>query len=65
MPPVLGNIIAVLLIGLLIFVCIRNIKNRYLHTGGKNHVFSPNCSLYRSDLGFSKTKFINFSTFSK
>ena len=40
-------------------------KNRYLHTGGKNHVFSPNCSLYRSDLGFSKTKFINFSTFSK
>ena len=41
------------------------IKNRYLHTGGKNHVFSPNCSLYRSDLGFSKTKFINFSTFSK
>ena len=39
--------------------------NTDLHTGHIEHVFSSNCALYLSDLEFSKTKLMIFSTFSK
>ena len=39
--------------------------NPDLHTVYKNHVISTNCSLYLSDLGFSKTILMIFSTFSR
>ena len=39
-------------------------KNPDLHTAPKYQVFKPNCALYLSDLGFSKTKLMIFSTFS-
>lgn len=40
-------------------------KNPDLQTVGKNNVNQINWSLYLSDFGFSKTKLIIFSTFSR
>ena len=40
-------------------------KNPNLHTGHKTQGFTANWSLYLSDFGFSKTKLMIFSTFSK
>ena len=45
-------------------VC-NKIKNPDLQTVGKNNVNQINWSLYLSDFGFSKTKLIIFSTFSR
>ena len=42
-----------------------NLKNPDLQTVGKNNVNQINWSLYLSDFGFSKTKLIIFSTFSR
>ena len=40
-------------------------KNPALHTAPKTNVNQANCALYFNDLGFSKTKLMIFSTFSK
>ena len=39
--------------------------NPALHTAPKTNVNQANCALYFNDLGFSKTKLMIFSTFSK
>lgn len=44
---------------------LKNLKNPDLHTGHKIHGFTANWSLYLSNLGFSKTKLMIFSTFSR
>lgn len=41
------------------------IKNPDLHMVYKSHLSTPNCSLYLSNLGFSKTILMIFSTFSR
>jgi len=41
------------------------ILNPALHTAPKTNVNQANCALYFNDLGFSKTKLMIFSTFSK